>query len=279
MTKFSTLLRATGLAISVAMPASAQDADTVMATVNGLDITLGHMIALENRLPTQYRELEDSVLMQGILDQLIQQTALSQEMEKDTSRALDLSLENEMRAFLAGELLAKVGTADITDEEIQAAYSAQYTNSDPKQEINASHILVETEEEAKEIIAQLEDGEDFAEIAKEKSTGPSGPSGGDLGWFGKGQMVPEFENAVFAMQDGQVSAPVKTDFGWHVVKRTASRAQEAPELATVRDELEQQLRSTAIEDAIEGITESADVVRTDVTVDPSIIRQIDLLTE
>lgn len=279
MTNFSTLLRATGLAVTVAMPVAAQDAGTVMATVNGTNITLGHMIALQDRLPQQYKELEDEVLMRGLLDQLIQQTALSQEIEKDKTKAIELGLENEMRAFLAGELLAKVGTADISDEDIAAAYSTQYTDDEPDQEFNAAHILVETEEEAQEIIKMLDEGGDFAELAKEKSTGPSGPSGGKLGWFGKGQMVPAFEAAVIALDDGAVSAPVKTQFGYHIVQRIESRAKAAPALEAVRDEIEQSLRAKAIEDAIQGITDSAEVVRADVTVDPSAIRKLDLLSE
>lgn len=279
MTNFSTLLRATGLAVSVAMPAAAQNADTVMATVNGLNITLGHMIALQNRLPQQYRDLDDAVLIEGILEQLIQQTALSQEMEKDTSRSLDLMLENEMRAFLAGEFLAKVGTAEISDDDILAAYSKQYTSSAPGKEINASHILLETEQEALNIITLLDGGADFADLAQTQSKGPSGPSGGELGWFGAGQMVPAFELAVNGLEDGQISAPVKTNFGWHVIKRNASRASETPDLDAVRGEIEQRLRAEAIENGITGITEAAIVVRKDVKVDPSIIRNIDLLSE
>lgn len=279
MTNFSTLLRATGLAVSVAMPVAAQDADTVMATVNGTEITLGHMISLQERLPEQYKQLEDSVLITGILDQLIQQTALSQEMEKDNTKAIEIGLENEMRAFLAGELLAKAGTAEISEEEIQAIYSSQYTDGEPDQEFKAAHILVETEEEALAIIQMLNDGGDFTELAKEKSTGPSGPGGGDLGWFGKGQMVPAFEVAVMGMADGEVSDPVKTQFGWHIVKRNESRAKAAPGLEDVRADIENKLRSEAIEAAIEQATASAEVVRTDVTLEPSIIRNVDLLSK
>lgn len=279
MGRFSTLLRATGLAVTVAMPAAAQEADTVLATVNGTEITLGHMIALQERLPEQYRNLPDETLYTGMLEQLIQQTALSQAMEKDKSKALDLGLENEMRAFLAGELLEKVGTADISEEEIEAAYKAQYANAEPEQEFNASHILVETEDEAKELVTMLEDGADFAELAKEKSTGPSGPRGGELGWFGKGSMVPEFEAAVLSLEKDEVSGPVQTQFGWHVVKLNDLRTKGAPELGSVRNELEQQLRAKAIDDAINEITESAEVTRTEVEVDPSAIRNVELLSE
>ncbi|WP_394198783.1 peptidylprolyl isomerase [Litoreibacter albidus] len=282
MGKFSTLLRATGLAVTVAMPAMpalAQDAKTVMATVNGTDITLGHMIALQERLPEQYKQLEDAVLFEGILDQLIQQTALSQEMEKDLSGAIELSKENEIRAFLAGELLAKIGTADLDESAIQDAYKARYAEGEPETEFSASHILVETEEEAKELVTLLEGDVDFAELAKEKSTGPSGPSGGSLGWFGKGAMVPEFEQAVVALEDGAVSEPVQTQFGWHVIKRNESRIKEAPALDDVRDEIERELRAKAIDDEINRLTDAADVTRAEVAVDPTAIRNVGLLSK
>ncbi|SDW79667.1 peptidylprolyl isomerase [Litoreibacter albidus] len=282
MGKFSTLLRATGLAVTVAMPAMpalAQDAKTVMATVNGTDITLGHMIALQERLPEQYKQLEDAVLFEGILDQLIQQTALSQEMEKDLSGAIELSKENEIRAFLAGELLAKIGTADLDESAIQDAYKARYAEGEPETEFSASHILVETEEEAKELVTLLEGDVDFAELAKEKSTGPSGPSGGSLGWFGKGAMVPEFEQAVVALEDGAVSEPVQTQFGWHVIKRNESRIKEAPALDDVRDEIERELRAKAIDDEINRLTDAADVTRVEVAVDPTAIRNVGLLSK
>ncbi|GFE64500.1 peptidylprolyl isomerase [Litoreibacter roseus] len=277
MGKFSTLLRATGLAVTVAMPVKAQESDTVMATVNGTDITLGHMIALKKRLPDQYQQLEDSVLFEGILEQLIQQTALAQEIEKDTTRSIELARENEMRAFMAGEMLAKVGTADISEEEIQAAYDKQFENFEPEPEFNASHILVETEEEAAALKEEIEGGADFAEVAKEKSSGPSGPEGGSLGWFGKGQMVPEFEAAVIALEEGQISDPVQTQFGWHLVKLNESRPTNAPELEAVRDEIERTLRSEAVEQAITDITESAEVTRAEVEIDPATIQNEDLI--
>lgn len=279
MGKFSTLLRATGLAVTVAMPAAAQDATTVMATVNGTEITLGHMIALQERLPEQYKQLEDAVLFDGILDQLIQQTALSQEMEKDLSGAIEISKEYEIRAFLAGELLAKIGTADLDEAAIEAIYKERFAEGDPEMEFSASHILVETEEEAKELVVQLAGDTDFAELAKEKSTGPSGPSGGSLGWFGTGAMVPAFEEAVVALEDGAVSDPVQTQFGWHVIKRNESRVKEAPTLDAVRDEIERELRAKAIEDEITRLTDTAEVTRTEVEVDPTAIRNVGLLSK
>jgi len=279
MGKFYTLLRATGLAVSVAMPAAAQDASTVLATVNGKDITLGHVIALQNNLPEQYRQLEDGVLYNGILEQLVQQTALADEMSNNMTKSLELGLENEQSAFLASQFISQVGSADIAEDALKAAYDAQYGNVAPEQEFNASHILVEEEYTAKEIVQMLADGADFATLAKERSTGPSGPRGGELGWFGTGQMVPEFEQAVIGLEDGAVSEPVQTQFGWHVVKRNDSRNKSAPSLDEVRADLESQLKSEAVESALADVTEAADISYTEVEIDPALIRNVELLSE
>ncbi len=277
MGKFTQLLRATGLAVSVAMPAIAQDADTVIVTVNGTEITLGHVVALQERLPEQYRQLEDEVLFNGIIEQLIQQTTLAQEMEKNPSDKLAIQQENETRAFLAGQLLEKVGTAEISEEDIQAAYAAQYASGEPEQEFNASHILVETQQEAMNLIEEISAGADFAEMARAHSTGPSGPNGGELGWFGRGAMVPAFEEAVVSLEDGDVTdAPVETQFGWHIVKRNESRVKAAPGLEQVRAEIENALRSQALEAEIQRLTDTATIERADVEIDPAIIRNVDI---
>ncbi|MFY0693195.1 MAG: peptidylprolyl isomerase [Paracoccaceae bacterium] len=279
MRKLTSLFCATGLAVAVAGPVAAQDADTVLATVNGTDITLGHVIALQDRLPDQYRALEDDVLYDGILEQLIQQTVLSQHIQSEMTNFTRIGLENETRAFLAAEFLQSAGAADLKEEDVQAAYAAQYADAGGAEEFNASHILVETEEEAAEIKKMLDGGADFAELAKEKSTGPSGPGGGQLGWFGMGAMVPAFEAAVVALEDGAVSDPVQTQFGWHIVKRNESRIQAAPALEEVRAEIENQLRNRAVQDGIDKVTEDADIQRSEVEVDPALIRNVGLLTE
>ncbi len=279
MGKFTTLLRATGLAVSVAMPAMAEDASTILATVNGKDITLGHIIALQERLPEQYKSLDDKVLYDGILDQLIQQTALADEMRKESNLGVSLGLENEQTAFLSSEYLSKVGSAEISDEDVKAAYAEQYADVAPEQEFSAAHILVEDEDLAKELAEKAKGGADFAELAKEHSTGPSGPRGGDLGWFGKGQMVPEFEQAVIGLEDGAVSEPVQTQFGWHVVKRNESRNKAAPTLDEVRADIISKLKSDAVQAAIDNVTDAADVTRVEVEIDPAMIRKVELLSE
>ncbi|MFT6676610.1 MAG: peptidyl-prolyl cis-trans isomerase C [Sulfitobacter sp.] len=269
------------LSLCLALPAAAQEEtrlDTVVATVNGTDITVGHMIIARAGLPEQYQQLPDEVLFKGILDQLIQQTALADTFDGTLPARVTLSLENERRSLTAGEVIETVMAGPVDEEAVKTAYDEQYTSGEQGDEYNASHILVETKEEAEAIKAQLDEGADFAELAKEKSTGPSGPGGGSLGWFGKGMMVPAFETAVVGLEDGAISDPVETQFGWHVIKLNETRKTEAPALDTVREELELQIRQTRVQTSIEEITEAADVDRSAAEgIDPTVLKNIEWL--
>ena len=250
------------LAAGLAMPALAGDdlsADTVVATVNGEPITLGEMIATTESLPDQYRNLPDDVLFDAILNQLIQQTALSQALEDPEPKRIPLSLKNERRLLRAGAEIERIAKNAVNDEDIRKAYEERYAKAEPSKEYNASHILVKTKDEAEEIIKELKDGADFAELAKEKSTGPSGPNGGELGWFGPGMMVKPFEDAVIALEPGQISEPVQTQFGWHVIKLNDTRLKDAPKLEDVQEELRKELERAAVEKAIKEIADKADV--------------------
>ncbi|WP_339637514.1 peptidylprolyl isomerase [uncultured Sulfitobacter sp.] len=281
MQKPLTFLSSLALAAAVALPVAAQDepgVDTVVATVNDTEITLGHMLVARASLPQQYQQLPDDVLFKGILDQLVQQTALADSFTGELPPRVTLSIENETRSLTAGEAIEGVMAEDVSDEELQAAYDAQYKDAEPEQEFNASHILVETKEEADAIKAELDGGADFAEVAKEKSTGPSGPGGGSLGWFGPGMMVPAFEEAVAGMEAGSVSDPVETQFGWHVIKLNETRTGEAPALEDVREELETQVRQTKVQEAIESLTEAAEVDRSAAEgIDPTVLKNIEWL--
>ena len=251
--------------------------ETVVATVNGTDITLGHMIVLRQRLPQQYQQLPPDILFNGILDQLVQQTLLGDQIE-ELSTASRVTLDNEERALRAAEEARRVVEEAMTDESIQAAYDELYGNAEPETEYNASHILVETEEEAAALVTELEGGADFAELAMEKSTGPSGPRGGELGWFGTGAMVPPFEEAVVSLDVGAISAPVQTQFGWHVIKLNETRVKDAPALEQVRGELLENVQAAAIESRIEALTETAEIVRPDLEgIDPTILNDPSIL--
>jgi peptidyl-prolyl cis-trans isomerase C len=130
----------------------------------------------------------------------------------------------------------------VTEEEILAEYSEQIKLA-PPQQFKARHILVTTQSEALDLVKQLDGGANFEELAKEKSTGPSGPNGGDLGWFAPDQMVAEFSNAVALLEDGNyTSTPVQTQFGWHVILREDSRENQPPTFESVRDVINQQVQ-------------------------------------
>ena len=282
MPKGLTFLPSLALTAVMALPLAAEtkpDAGTVLATVNGDEITLGHVVATVAALPQQYQQIEDDVLYDFVLEQLIQQQLLGQQQEELTQQNA-LTLDNETRSLLAVQTVNALTNDVVTDEAVQAAYDAQFAEFEGEDEFDASHILVESEDEAKALKAQLDDGADFAEMAREHSTGPSGPNGGALGWFGKGQMVPEFENAVLGLEKGQISEPVQTQFGWHLVILNDKRKSEAPALEAVRDELAQTIQQEAIQARIDELTQQAQIERTALEgVGPEVIRQLDLIQE
>jgi peptidyl-prolyl cis-trans isomerase C len=273
---------ALGVALSVAwaLPGHAEgdSAQTVVATVNGSDITLGQVIALRETLPQEYQSLADDVLFKGILEQLIQQTALAQSQEDKLTARDDVMIANQRRTYMSGAALQAVVAEAVTDATIQAAYDAKYKGSAPLIEYHASHILVATEEQAKDLKAQLDGGADFAELAKANSTDGSAAGGGDLGWFGPGMMVKPFEDAVIALQPGQVSAPVQTQFGWHLILLAETRDAAAPPLADVSAELSAELQRQAIEAHVTAITEAATVTRVE-GIDPTVVRSQTLFDE
>lgn len=269
------------LAVSLSLPAAAEEvtADTVVATVGGVDITLGHMIVARRTLPAQYQQIEVGLLWEGLLDQLIQQNAMAQSLNDDVTKATELSIDNTISGLLAGEAIGKVVQEAVTEDTLKAAYEERFANAEPSTEYRASHILVETEEEAQAIKAELDGGADFAATAMEKSTGPSGPSGGDLGWFGEGMMVPEFEAAVMALEPGQISEPVQTQFGWHLVNLVETRLADAPPLEDVQAELAAELENAAVEAALDAVLADTEVVRSEMEFDPELINNIDLVVE
>ena len=273
------LLFSAAISLSLAAPVAAQDASTVLATVNGTDITLGHLIAMRAMLPAQYQELPDEVLYNGMLDQLIQQEVVADSLRGSEDARTKLTMENEDRAFLASVAIDAIAFDTIADADVQALYDANFADAGGDLEWNASHILVATEEEAQSLIDQLNDGTDFVALAQEFSTGPSGPNGGALGWFGTGMMVPEFETAVAGLEAGEISAPVQTQFGWHVVKLNESRISAPPALEDVRADLEEELRRQRVDAYLAELTETAEITRPEVEIDMSLIRNIDLLTQ
>lgn len=267
--------------MSLPVAAMAQDptADTVVATVNGTEITLGHMIVLREGLPEQYQSLPDDVLFKGILDQLVQQVALEQSMEGKLSRHDTLAVENQRRGMVSGLALQGVIAAAVTDEALQAAYDARFKDATALQEWNASHILVDSEEKAKELKAQIDGGADFAELAKANSSDGAAANGGSLGWFGAGMMVKPFEDAVVAMKAGEVAGPIQTQFGWHLVKLNEVRVASAPSLDDLREELATEIEQAAVQAHVDGLVAKATVTRPGEGIDPATLRDAKLLAK
>lgn len=235
-------------------------ADTVLATVNSEEITLGDLIALRAQLPAQYQSIPDAVLYSGLLAQIIDQTMMRQAAEKeglDQLKSIQRGLKFQRMSYLAEFYAREKLNEQINEETLAAEYKKRYIDSEERTLINASHILVETEEEALALVEQARaEGADFANLAKENSTGPSGPQGGDLGWFGKGQMVPPFDLAVFELEPGEISDPVQTEFGWHVIRLN----QDYPPLEQVREELIGEMTEELTQAVIAGLREEGEIV-------------------
>ena len=281
MSKRTNTLGAILVPLMLSNPVFAQEtsADTVVSSVNGVDITIGHMIVLRDALPEQYRSLPADVLFDGVLDQLVQQTLLSQQVTNPDA-SIELRLQNERRSLLAAQAIQSVVSDAVTSETLQEAYDSQFAIAEPSKEYNASHILVDEEDQAAALIEELTGGADFADLAKTHSTGPSGPSGGELGWFGAGAMVTPFENAVFAMEKGAISVPIQTQFGWHVIKLNDVRTLDAPDFETVKGQLEEQIRAEAIDAAITALMEGAQIAAPDLSgIDRSVINNLDLISK
>lgn len=281
MRKGLTFLQGTAVALFMALPLpalAAPHANTVIATVNGEEITLGHMIMARDSLPEQYKQLPDDVLYNAILDQLVQQTALKQELHGGVPHYVQLAVENEQRALLAANVIETVMNTASNEEALRQAYEDRYSDGDGGDEFNAAHILVETQEDALEIKSELDTGADFSIMAKERSTGPSGPNGGDLGWFTKGRMVPEFEQAVLELRAGEISDPVETQFGWHLILLKERRKTAAPAFEEVREALQQELQSAAVEARVSDLTAAALIERPEIDdLDPAILRDLSLV--
>ncbi len=245
-----------------AEPPAPADPATLVATVNGEAITLGDLAAVRAELPREYLALPDDALYDGIRDQLVSQKVLALAAEAQgvaddpaVRRALALQRQNLLAdAYLRVELGKR-----ITPEALQAAYAARYLEAEPVREVRASHILVADEALAQDLRAQLDAGADFAALAAEHGTDGTREQGGDLGWFEKGMMVPEFAEAAFALAPGEIAGPVQTQFGWHLIRLADARDRPAPAFAEVEGELAQTLTREAAGEIVDSLRAAASV--------------------
>lgn len=252
-------------------PAVEADLDQVLATVNGTDITLGHVILARRALPEQFQQIPDAQLLPGLVDQLVQQTLLAASLEEEP-RSVTLGIDNETRNLRAAAALSSHLEEALTEDDLRAAYEERVAGHEPATEYRASHILVETEEEAQSVIEEIEGGADFADVARARSTGPSGPRGGDLGFFGEGAMVPPFEEAVQTLEPGAISDPVQTQFGYHVIRLEETRQTEVPPFEQLAPQLAQELQREVVQDHLSQLTEGSEVTREPLEgIDPAVL--------
>ncbi|WP_282604193.1 peptidylprolyl isomerase [Pelagibius sp. Alg239-R121] len=254
------------LSVAFALPVQAQDSgagdDPVVARVGGEDILQSEVLALAQNLPPQ-QQSQIALIFPQLIEQVID-LRLVGKAGRDAGLADDEEVrERVMRAesqIISQIYVLREIEAQVTDEKIRAEYDKFVTENPPQKEIRARHILVEEEDQAKNLIVELDGGADFAALAGEHSTGPSGSQGGDLGFFGEGQMVPEFSEAAFAMEAGQHSKePVKTQFGWHVIKVEESRLGEQPAFEDMEADLRSELSRGAYQDIVAKLREGAEI--------------------
>lgn len=243
-----------------AAPQPGED-NPVVARVNGKEIRFEHVMRLMQDLPQQYRKVPMNTLYPMLVRRAVNNELLLEQADK-TDVAENEQLKAEVEAYRQSRILEYflLDRIDqkVDDAALRARYDDYVKNGNPEPEVHARHILLKTEDEAKAVIKELKAGADFAQLAKEKSKGPTGPQGGDLGYFKRGQMVPEFEKAAFAMEPGSISdKPVKTQFGWHVIKVEDRR--EHATFDEKKKELREQMSGEVIRDMIAKLRDGAEI--------------------
>lgn len=238
------------------------DANKVVARVDGTPITEAQLELARDELGSDLAQLPEASQRELILQYVVELTLLADAARKggldQSDQYSQLSRYYELRA-LRDVFFQQEIRENVTDEAAQKLYDERIGSTEPEPEIRARHILVKTEDEAKAIIQKLADGEDFAELAKAESTGPSSANGGDLGFFSKEQMVAPFAEAAFALKKGEISQPVKTRFGWHVIKLEDTRDREPPKFDEVKDRLKGALVRQMLQERMASLRDAANV--------------------
>ena len=229
--------------------------DPVVAKIGDTEVKRSEVFDFIGQLPAQTRQqipvqnLFPLALNQVVNSKLVEMKADAAGLAKD--QEVQDMIQKAKDQAIRSVFLQRAVANEVTDDKVKAAYDKYVDSVKGVEEVHARHILVDSEDKAKELIAALNGGADFAELAKKNSTGPTGPNGGDLGYFAEGEMVPEFAKAAFALKVGEFSKePVKTQFGWHVIKVEDRRERKAPEFDQVKDQLKGQLEQQALGDLI-----------------------------
>ena len=274
----SRLLGAFALAAFLSAPAfglRAQDSAPVVARANGVDIHQSDLTLAEDDIGSGMPQMGPDQKRDYLITYLSDIIILSQAADKQQlgNRAdVKQRIEFERRKALMEAMLQDAGKAAMTDEAMHKVYDEAVKQMPSEEEVHARHILVATEDEAKEIETQLKNGADFATLAKQKSKDPGAADGGDLGYFTKDQMVPEFAEVAFKLDKGQISDPVKTQFGWHIIKIEDKRVKPTPTFDEVKGQLQNYIARRAQAELVASLRKSATVERLDQpanTPDPS----------
>jgi peptidyl-prolyl cis-trans isomerase C len=253
-------------ALLASFPASAQDANPVLAKVNGQEIRQSDVAIAEEELGPSLAQMDPATKKENILSFLIDMKIVAKAAEEKKIADRDdfkAKLNFARNRLLMDNLLSVEGKAALTDDAMKKVYDDAAKQITGEQEVHARHILVETEDEAKKVEDELKKGADFAELAKKTSKDPGAADGGDLGFFTKDQMVPEFSAVAFALEPGKISDPVKSQFGWHVIKVEEKRNRKAPDFEQVKPQIEQYVTRKAQADYVTKLREGAKVERMD----------------
>lgn len=254
-------------AFTFVLPAAAS---TVLAKVNGVAITDDDLkLAAEDLGPAVPKQLQgkarDAYILDYLIDgQLVAQKAVADKLDQTADFPKKLAYYREK--LLMEALLTQTAKGAVTDEAMKKVYEDAKKDFKPQDEIHARHILVATKEEADAALKRVKGGEDFAKVAKAVSKDP-GSEGGDLGWFTKDRMIPEFAEAAFKLQVGQISDPVKTQFGWHIIKIEGKRQTTFPPFDQVKEQLSRYVVQKAQADLIAQLHKSAKIERLDGSTD------------
>jgi peptidyl-prolyl cis-trans isomerase C len=245
-----------------------------VARVNGADITDAELALAEAEVGAEIAGLPPESRRRVLVEYLIEAHLFADEANKGqltTGKDFEDRLAYYKLRAMRDAFYEKKVRGGVSDAQARAAYDEQIGKLKPEQEVHARHILVKTEDEAKDLVKQLKAGADFKELAQKSSDGGSAHSGGDLGYFSRGQMVKTFEDAAFALEPGQISDPIKSEFGWHVIKVEDKRTKSAPAFEEVKDQITASLTQAQLKDTVQKLRSSATI---DI-LDPELKKSID----
>lgn len=248
------------------LPLRAQDANPVLAKVNGAEIRQSDLNLAEEELGPSLAQMDPASKKENVLAFLIDMKIVSKAAEDkkvENNEDFKKRLAFTRSRLLMDSLLATEGKAATTDDAMKKVYEDASKQITGEQEVHARHILVESEDDARAVAEELKKGADFAELAKKKSKDPGASDGGDLGFFTKEQMVPEFSAVAFTLDPGKVSDPVKSQFGWHIIKVEEKRNRQAPPFEQVKAQIETYVTRKAQADYVAKLRETAKVERMD----------------